>query len=123
MLTLRADETHVHGFESVAIRSDDQQRCPEQPWRPAAERLASRAIGTSGTFLFPPSVGAGRCPVPGSVRYVGILVGRLTPRGWPLLAIVAIDAAPLAAPGRSASDSGGDGEPGSRPGTGIGGHR
>ncbi len=45
MLTLRADETHVRGFESAPIRSDDRQRCPEQPWRPAAERLASRAIG------------------------------------------------------------------------------
>jgi hypothetical protein len=121
MLTLRADETHVRGFESAPIRSDDRQRCPEQPWRPAAERLASRAIGTSGTFLLPPSAGMARCPVPGSVRYLGILVGPLTPRGWPLLAIVVIDAAPMAA--TVSSGSGGDGEPESWPGTGIGGLR
>lgn len=123
MLTLTADETHVRGFGSAPIRSDDRQRCPEQPWRPAAERLASRAVGTSGTFLLPPSAGVARCPVPGSVRYLGILVGPLTPRGWPLLAIVAIDAPPPAAPGRSSSDSVDDSEPESRTGTGMGGHR
>lgn len=91
MLTLTADETQVCGHAREIITTEDRRRSPARPWQPAAERLASEAVGAAGTFLLAPSIAADRSPLPGMCRYHAILVAPLTPRGWPLLGVVAID--------------------------------